>query len=564
VKIRFLELDLENWGFRSATRLQLDSQCKVHVIHGTNEAGKSTMLRALELLLFGLARGDSAKFPSRAKVAALLALDESPVRCERALGRRDDLIWDAAFPYVEPVGRDEFQTMFGLSLNALREGSEALLADPQASFAQTLVAAAFSGSNPERMHQAMDDAAGSLYKKRGTKQKIPLLLAKMQQYEEAALRASASPQAFALQEQALREIEAELATRTENLEASRRKLDALERRERAKPHLRRARSLDQELQELLTLPAVALDARRAWQALRKSEPTIRERLDASVNEHTQALAQLATIQAPRESSQERVEARTVLRVRARELDRITTELETLEEQSAAAESRMRDLEDELPSLRQLRRGEPEADAPSFYRMIQRETRAYVERKTLLRQVENRAAELAKKRRILSEALSDLPTVDDAELALVQAKFDWLSQEAREQRRPALRARALARKQAWEQEAKFVCGRSCDVQSGSTGTEISPTEATDWVVAVATIPRDSWEEALRAWRNSLDAETRANGEVERLDAERRTLGEVDNGAPPNARGTSRTQTRTERTHCRSECGSRTSTGRDRAP
>ena len=57
--MRFLELQLLRFGHFHDTRLDFANDVGLHVIFGANEAGKSTTLRAVSGLLFGIPENTS-------------------------------------------------------------------------------------------------------------------------------------------------------------------------------------------------------------------------------------------------------------------------------------------------------------------------------------------------------------------------------------------------------------------------------------------------------------------------------------------------------------------------
>ena len=52
--MRLLELELTAYGGFTGTRLELARRDALHVVYGPNEAGKSTTLRAVHALLYGI------------------------------------------------------------------------------------------------------------------------------------------------------------------------------------------------------------------------------------------------------------------------------------------------------------------------------------------------------------------------------------------------------------------------------------------------------------------------------------------------------------------------------
>lgn len=139
--MRIEQLHLERFGiFEDVTLDFSDPKVQLHLIHGPNEAGKSTALAAIGDLLFGIAErtpynfrheyarlrigatisnaaGDRLSFKRRKRrPAGLLTPDEAALP-DGALG-----------PFLGGVDRGLFERLFGLDHKRLREGGDAMLA----------------------------------------------------------------------------------------------------------------------------------------------------------------------------------------------------------------------------------------------------------------------------------------------------------------------------------------------------------------------------------------------------------------------------------------------------
>lgn len=138
--MRFLDLQLLRFGPYTERVLDFDPDSGLQLVFGSNEAGKSTALRAIAGLLYGI--------PKRTRDAHLHPMPELRVgaRLENRAGRRlhvirrkgdKDTLLDAAETpldeavlkaFLGGVGPELFETQFGLSHQKLVEGGAALLA----------------------------------------------------------------------------------------------------------------------------------------------------------------------------------------------------------------------------------------------------------------------------------------------------------------------------------------------------------------------------------------------------------------------------------------------------
>jgi uncharacterized protein YhaN len=139
--MRFLRLDLIRYGLFQQKSLRFRDGAKVHVVYGPNEAGKSTALAAIGDLLYGFPNVSSYSF----------AAEKSPMRLGAEIVNRagdhltfhrvksrglsktlktpdDETLPDnALLPFIGQVDRRMFVNAFGLSTEALRLGSRAMI-----------------------------------------------------------------------------------------------------------------------------------------------------------------------------------------------------------------------------------------------------------------------------------------------------------------------------------------------------------------------------------------------------------------------------------------------------
>jgi uncharacterized protein YhaN len=134
--MRFDRLDLLRYGSLSNRSLSFRPGAKLHVIYGPNEAGKSTVLRALSDLLFGFANevaGLHRFEPPHLRVGATLTRrDGASLSFRRRKGRKATLVSgsddekaladDILAPFLGSVSRRVFEQAFGMDSARLRQG----------------------------------------------------------------------------------------------------------------------------------------------------------------------------------------------------------------------------------------------------------------------------------------------------------------------------------------------------------------------------------------------------------------------------------------------------------
>lgn len=178
--MRIAQLDLLAYGpFRG---LSLDlSAPGVHLVFGRNEAGKSTTLRAIAGLLYGIdarTRDAHVHKPTDLRIGGTIASDDGdPLRIVRRKGNANTLL-DAAMSgqsvdeavllrHLRGVTKETFEHAFGLDHVTLREGAKALL-DGRGDLGESLFDASVGGGGEvQRLVAELEHEAEALYSPRG-------------------------------------------------------------------------------------------------------------------------------------------------------------------------------------------------------------------------------------------------------------------------------------------------------------------------------------------------------------------------------------------------------------
>ena len=239
-----------------------------HLIYGRNEAGKSSLLRAIRDLLYGIHAQTADNFRHDYKDLRITAEIENQAGQHLAFQRRkglrhtlldaagNPLADDALVPYLGPVDREFFTTMFGLGAEELRQGAHDLLLG-KGDLGQALFSASLAGTPIHRVLETLDGEARKLFD--GKAWKNVSLRPAVDAYDEA-LRNSRQAQVKAeTWEDTLRELEFAVHAKAEldaALQGLRGRQDWLRRCLDALPTLGRLRETQASLNDLPELPAL--------------------------------------------------------------------------------------------------------------------------------------------------------------------------------------------------------------------------------------------------------------------------------------------------------------------
>ena len=219
--MKFERLGIERFGHFESLDLDLRGPSGLVVVYGPNEAGKTTLLRAIHGLLFGIDERSAYgfRYPYQAMAIRATLVDSAGQRLEvtRRKKRKDALLGAVRsdigeVPLDEPrfaryfggVTPDLYKSMFGFTHTDLQQGAEVLKV---AGLAELLGGGALGGGAEavRRVLAGLRDEADALFKGRGKNPPINRNLAALRD-TRAALRDATfqQPQYLALT-QALRE-----------------------------------------------------------------------------------------------------------------------------------------------------------------------------------------------------------------------------------------------------------------------------------------------------------------------------------------------------------------------
>lgn len=229
--MRFLRLSLEAYGPFTGTTLELSRAAGngLHLIYGPNEAGKSSALRAIRDLLFGIPQQTLDAHLHAASALRLSAVVErggDELSFARRKKRKDSLVTPEDRPleearlarFLNGLDASSFERLFGLDHGRLERGGEQMLAG-QGDVGEALFDAGASGRSVHRVKLALLEEAEALFKDRAQKPEINRLLTLYAEQKKRAKDSVHSPERYEEQQEAVREKRSEAEAR--RLELSR-------------------------------------------------------------------------------------------------------------------------------------------------------------------------------------------------------------------------------------------------------------------------------------------------------------------------------------------------------
>lgn len=268
--MRFLRLDLLAYGGFENCSLDLSAGPRqLHVIYGPNESGKSTALRAITGLLFGIENQttDDYRFGyKRLRIGATFDLGGQTLRCVRRKGILNTLRDDRDQPIAEDqwqqilkgLNCETFEQQFGLTHQRLGEGGRAIVKG-HGDLGQILFAA---GAGLERLRDIQNhlhSQRSGLFLTRGNRPKINQQLLALKTLRDKREHATIRPEDYLQQVQQRDQLDAEVTRRRELKEQKSRKRAFLQRCIKAVPYLQKLQALKQQLQAVSNIPLVDKD-----------------------------------------------------------------------------------------------------------------------------------------------------------------------------------------------------------------------------------------------------------------------------------------------------------------
>lgn len=263
-------LDLKAYGPFSDRVLDFDAPLPgLHIVHGPNEAGKSSALRALQALFFGfpLRTSDNFLHPYDQLLVGgcLRQADGGELSFYRRKKNKNDLFdhndqplpAEALAPFLQGLGPDIFASMYGINHETLVQGGQGIL-DQQGEVGQALFAAGAGFASLKSVLAGLDAEADGLFRPHASSKAI--ITQALRHYKELQARlrgVSLGSQEWQRQCRSLAQAEEEQRMLTERSQGLKRELHLLQRLSRSLPFLSQRRLLLEKLQamgEIVPLP----------------------------------------------------------------------------------------------------------------------------------------------------------------------------------------------------------------------------------------------------------------------------------------------------------------------
>ena len=248
----------------------------LHIVYGPNEAGKSSALRALKALLYGIDERTLDNFlhaNDKLRIRGFLSTtDGRELAFIRRKGRKNTLLTSdgesldeqALAPFLQGVTSELFQMLFGIDHQALVQGGQEIL-EQKGEVGQALFSAALGSHALHSILAELDVEADGLFRPRGSTQTINSALKSYADLNKDVRECSLSSREWDEHRRALGRTTKELEKIQSELTDNRIEVNRLQRIQRVLPKLARHRELFQELEllsDIIVLPDDFTDRRQ--------------------------------------------------------------------------------------------------------------------------------------------------------------------------------------------------------------------------------------------------------------------------------------------------------------
>ena len=256
------ELNLVAFGPFTDKKLIFDQdKAGVYVIYGPNEAGKSSALRGLKSLLYGIAANTADNFIHDYQTlrigGCLRASNGEELRFFRRKGNKNTLLAPDDTPlddmtlstFLPGVSADVFNTLFGIDHYALESGGAEILKQ-KGEVGKALFAAALGTPALHSILEGFDNEADALFRPRGSTQKINVAVKRFNDLKKDIRDASLSSTKWDEHRRALARTTQALTGIQTELKQNRAKLSRLQRIRRVLPKFAQRRESGQKLESM--------------------------------------------------------------------------------------------------------------------------------------------------------------------------------------------------------------------------------------------------------------------------------------------------------------------------
>ncbi len=265
--MRIDELNLAAFG-PFVDRVLAFGENGLYIVYGPNEAGKSSALRGLKALLYGIDERTLDNFlhaNDKLRIHGFLrTTDGQELAFIRRKGRKNTLLTtdgesldeQALVPFLQGVTAELFETLFGIDHQALVQGGQEIL-EQKGEVGQALFSAALGSHALHAVLADLDLEADGLFRPRGSTQKINSALKCYTELNKKVRECSLSSRAWDEHRRDLGRTTKELEQIQSELADNRIEVNRLKRIQRVLPKLTRRSELFQELEllsDVIVLP----------------------------------------------------------------------------------------------------------------------------------------------------------------------------------------------------------------------------------------------------------------------------------------------------------------------
>lgn len=280
--MKIQELHLAAFGPFTDRTLIFD-QAGLHIVYGPNEAGKSSALRGLKALLYGIQERTLDNFlhdNNKLRInGRLRTADGHELEFTRRKGRKNTLLTlageeideQALAPFLLGVTSDLFEALFGIDHQALVQGGQEIL-EQKGEVGQALFSAALGSHALHAVLAQFDQEADELFRPRGSTRKINSAVKSYAELKKEIRDSSLSSREWDEQRRTLGRTKKDLEKIQFELAESRVEVNRLQRIARVLPKLARRRELLRELGSMGEVVILADDfTERRRQAIKELE-----------------------------------------------------------------------------------------------------------------------------------------------------------------------------------------------------------------------------------------------------------------------------------------------------
>lgn len=356
--MKLREIDIENFGIFTDCHFDF-GESSFQLIHGPNEAGKSTLLHLLRQVLFGFPTRSEYAFESHSGEMAARALIDARngqrISFRRRKGRKGTVVGevDGTTEKVDEASLntilgnanlDLYQHVFGFSLNELSKGEESLKH-------ANLNEAMFGGSlgcpsNLQEIQKSLESEAAELFKSNATKPIVNSLLREIRHRNTQIKGATLKPREFEDKEKDVRSAKDRVASLSESRGETQKQLSHLDRLCQAvEPWLER-KAIESELEQIDVPAGVTTASGTEMQQLLNDQARSKSSLDDATKELAESEQQLSELKL----SPDVLKVEAKIRSLEKDFSRVEREMERLPRLQSQSQTILADVQSRLAKL----------------------------------------------------------------------------------------------------------------------------------------------------------------------------------------------------------------------